>query len=48
MASIVNERALEFIQDDEFVEVTPNVVRVRKARLSTAKPMSEHLLAQES
>ncbi|WKZ57882.1 MAG: translational GTPase TypA [Bdellovibrionota bacterium] len=28
------ERAIEFIRDDEYVEVTPKVVRIRKARLT--------------
>ncbi len=37
------ERAIEFIRDDELVEVTPNAIRLRKARLSTAKPLREDL-----
>ena len=31
------ERALEYITDDELVEVTPNSVRLRKAKLKAAK-----------
>ena len=27
------EQALEFIQDDELVEVTPDAIRIRKRRL---------------
>jgi GTP-binding protein len=28
------EQALEFIEDDEYVEVTPNVIRLRKILLT--------------
>jgi GTP-binding protein len=37
------ERALEFIRDDELVEVTPKSIRLRKARLFTGKPLPERL-----
>ena len=31
------ERAIEFIKDDELVEVTPKAIRLRKVTLSTSK-----------
>jgi len=37
------ESGIEFIRDDELVEVTPKSVRLRKARLSTAKPLPDRL-----
>jgi len=30
------ERALEFIEDDELVEITPNKMRIRKKKLKLA------------
>ena len=38
------ERAIEFIRDDELVEVTPKSIRLRKMRLSTSKPLREDLV----
>jgi GTP-binding protein len=37
------ERAIEFIRDDELVEVTPKAIRLRKMRLSTSKPIRDDL-----
>ncbi len=31
------EEALEYIEDDEFVEVTPSVIRLRKISLTEAE-----------
>jgi GTP-binding protein len=45
VAPVTLERALEFIRDDELVEVTPKSIRLRKARLSTSKPLAERLMA---
>ena len=45
VAPLTLERALEFIRDDELVEVTPKTIRLRKVRLSTAKPVRETLPA---
>ena len=37
------ESGIEFIRDDELVEVTPKSIRLRKARLFTGKPLPERL-----
>ncbi|MGO8702368.1 MAG: translational GTPase TypA [Candidatus Brocadiia bacterium] len=37
------ESGIEFIRDDELVEVTPKSIRLRKARLFTGKPLPDRL-----
>jgi GTP-binding protein len=48
VASLTLERAIEFIKDDELVEITPKSIRLRKTVLSTSQRLSMKPVSPEN